>query len=90
MKQYFILHYAIDNFGPPVTVFKTNTFDQQLLQKTFDKFAVKMGVGDLLEYGKSDNKYIYPSMMEVEMTSEGLVRFTPKGRKVKYIPKSER
>lgn len=90
MSSYFILYYANDNFGPPVTVFKTNKFDKELLQNTFDQFAVKMGEGDILEYGKSDKKTLYPSMLEVEMTSKGLIRFTPNGRKVKYIPKSER
>jgi hypothetical protein len=85
--EYYILYHANDNYGPPKTIFKTNKFDKNELQKTFDEFAKKMEVGDILEYGKSDSKRFHPSLLEVEMTKKGLVRTTPNGRSVKYNPK---
>ncbi len=81
-KKYAITHHPIGK--PDVEIFSTDTFDHELLTKKFNDFAVNMQVGDILEYWKFDGRYIFPAMLEVEMTEDGLFRWTATGHKMKY------
>ena len=75
--EYYILKYP--NNGAPVTIHSTKEFDKEAIQKIFDENVEKLEVGEILEYGKQDDYEFTPDILTVEMTKNGLKRYTPSG-----------
>lgn len=88
MKKYWIL--KSKGSGPSETIFQTEEFDKDLIQKTFDMECWNLENGEDLEYGKEDGKQFYPAMLYVEKEQDVLIVHTRSGHKKQYFPKYDK